>query len=514
MKNIFCGLFATLSILSYSQVSDSVFVPEHPYFEGLEAQLWKNPVQQNKTLLKDYTAVTLDFSSRNLQVKRTQTAENTNDIGFQTKGYYHFSKNLKLFGSFDYDFIQEKNLGFTLYSGRSDEDFVMNPNYLFVPKASNWEIQKYRIKGGATYDFSNFTVGALVDYLNQSSFRKTDPRPEIKTADYTGKLFAGFTFGKHQLSAFAGYGRKTDNNDVMAVNELVNTPSNPENFIRFSNGYGRIVNFPSYFEFLYSTVLRNMGGGYRFQNEKLHFNLNYAYSKTMENIYTRSAYNQVYIDQDLEYMKYREIFHEVFGSLVYHSENAKILSDFGAKILTGDNYNIVEQGQNFRKTWDHYFANFTYLKQGISGKYYGLKLKSEVNDFRAQDLLGVSDKKVQTLDLGLQFQSELYKNNNQNLNAAIGVNHYFPLQADLAFTQVSSSSTFYDRVILPDHYYDSTSKTGVSAEISFSDRFMKNTSWKIFSKFGAVFAHQSDEVPNQYYRNPNVYFQTGITFFY
>lgn len=514
MKNTFCSLLILVSGFAFGQLSDSISVTDNSTLEYFDTQIWKNPLQQNAIQLKDYTAVTLKYTSIDLAVRRAQTAESISDVGFETKGLYQYTHELKLFGSFGYDFIAEKDVAFNLSDRRTEEDFVLNPNYLFVPKKSNWEMQKYQIRGGASYTPGNLSFAATIDYRNQNSYRKTDPRPQISTADYTGKIFAGYQMGNHQISAFGGYGRTTENNDVMAVNEFINSPSNPDYFVRFSNGYGRVVYFPSFSDFLYRTTLKNYGAGYRYQKSNVHLSLNYSHHKTMENIYVKSGQNQVYIDKSLETMKYREITHEIFGSAVYTAGTATFMADFGAEFVTGDNFNNQEQGQNYRKTLDRYFADFSYLQKSFSGKYRGLTLESQLNHFSGRDLLGVTDKKVQSLDLGLNAQSDLYRNGNRNVNARLGIHHYFPILTELNYAQATSNTMFYNNVMLHDHYYDLVSKTGISAEISFTDRIRKNTSWRFFTKLATVLAHQKDPVPTDYFKNPTLVFQTGVTFFY
>jgi|GEM_PF-825054 len=505
-----------------AQLNDSIFIPENQMYYKQLNQIWENPVQFSKQKFSDFTETELSAVVKDLNMKRTQTAESSNEFGFKTQGIFNISEKLRLLGSFDYQFVTEKNVGYNLTNGRTEDQFVLNPNYLFVPKKANWENQNYHIKGGISYHlWKGLELGAMVDYRNQNSFRKSDPRPEINTADYSGKIFAGYRYGNHQLSVFGGLGRKSETYDIMAVNEFINAPANPEYYVRFSNGYGRIVYFPSYTNFSYRTVDRNFGAGYAFENPKNFFNINFSYSKAMQNLYgnTGELYNlptgSTYFAESLEKMKYRLVNYKTDANYWYKSETADFMSNVNFQSITGDNYNNAEFGQNYRMTLDRLStANNFLLKDGKKIKF-GAVLEGVYNDFSAIDLLGITYKYVTSLNLNLKFNKDIFYRETQKVNLEMGAMSYFPLKESLQYTPASSNTLLYDHVIKNDHEFDRTSKLGPQFGLQFYQRVSAKTDLKIFTNFAALFPLSRDlEQSTEYNGNPNLYFNAGISLFY
>ncbi|MBQ0152245.1 MAG: hypothetical protein KBS61_05060, partial [Chryseobacterium sp.] len=275
-----------ITVLSFvgvaAQTNDSIFVPKNQLYYKQYDKIWDNPIQFSQFKIKDFTETELSATLKEGNFRRAQNAESSNQFEFKTQGIFNIAENLRVLGSFDYQFVTEKQVGFNLTSDRTEDQFLMNPHYIFVPKKGNWESQKYNLMGGISYTLSNFDFGATANYRNNNSVRKSDPRPQINTADYSGKLFAGYHLGKHQVSIFGGLGRKSDAYDVDYLNKLNNSPSNPDYYMRFSDGYGRLLFFKDFSNFNYKTIDRNFGAGYAYQGKNHHFNINYSYSKTMQ----------------------------------------------------------------------------------------------------------------------------------------------------------------------------------------------------------------------------------------
>ncbi|KIC61528.1 DUF6850 family outer membrane beta-barrel protein [Chryseobacterium taiwanense] len=522
--------FYIISFLSFgcasAQLNDSIFIPTNQIYYQQLNRIWDNPIQFSKQKFSDFTETELSAVVKDLSMRRTQTAESSNEFGFKTQGVFNISKKLRLLGSFDYQFVTEKNLGYNLTNGRTEDQFVLNPNYLFVPKKANWETQNYHVKGGLSYNlWKGLEVGATVDYRNQSSYRKSDPRPEINTADYSGKIFAGYRYLNHQVSIFGGLGRKSDTYDVMAVNEAVNAPANPEYYVRFSNGYGRIVYFPSYGDYGYRTVDRNFGAGYTFENQKNFFNINFSYSKAMQNLYgntgelygtsSTSGTGSVYFAESLEKMKYRLVNYKTDANYWYKGDKIDFMSNVNFQSITGDNYNNAEFGQNYRMTLDRVStANHFLLREGKKIKF-GTTLEGIYNDFSAIDLLGITYKYVKSLNLNLKFNKDIFYRDTQKVNLEIGAMSYFPLSESLTYVPASSNTLLYDNVIKNDHEYDATSKLGPQFGLQFYQKVTSKTDLKIFTNFATLFPLSKDlEKNTDYSGNPSLYFNAGISLFY
>ncbi len=510
MKKVLFALGLVLNVCANAQINDSINIPDLKGSEVLELHFMENPVQNADLKIKDYTQTSVYANFTDAELKRVQTPEKTSSFSFNTKGIYNISPKIRAYGEFNYDFLNEEKMGYNLSNRRTDHDFVLNPNYLFVPKSSDWENQKYTVKVGGYYNEKNFTFGLTAEYKNQSSFRISDPRPAISLADYSGNLFAGYRFGKHQISVTGGVGRKTENNDVISVNQYINAPANSEYFVRFSNGYGRVIYFPSFREFIYRTNSHNYGAGYSFSTAKTQLNVNYRYHWAMENIYVEDANSNVYIDPNLVSLKYRETTHKISANLQHQSSYGKWFSDFGAELMSGDNFNIQENGQNYRLISDLYFANIRFLGNNSKSKNWGVTLESRLYDFRAKDLLGVSDKKVNALEVDVKVHHDLYKSEKHRINAEIGVLNYVSLETGLIYNAASSDTSFYQNVMLPDQQYDAETKTGFTAELSFYSDFYRNTQLKIFANFASLFA--TGNILNNI--GPKSMFSSGISIYY
>lgn len=515
-----------IPILSFgcasAQLHDSIFIPRNQIYYNQLGRIWDNPIQFSKQKFSDFTETELKTTVKDLNMKRVQTAEESYEYAFKTQGIFNISEKLRLLGSFDYQFITEKNMGFNLTNGRTEDDLVLNPNYLFVPKKANWETQNYRVQGGMSYNpWKGLELGAVIDYKNQSSYRKSDPRPDINTADYSGKLFAGYRLGKHQLSVFGGMGRRSETYDLMAVNESVNAPANNEYYVRFSNGYGRLIYFPAYTDYSYRTIDRNLGGGYAFENKRNFFTINFSYSKKMQNLYgndgekRNSASGSTYFDESLEKMKYRLVNYRTDANYWYKGDRMDFMTNVNFQSITGDNYNNSEFGQNYRMTMDRLAtANHFLLRDGEKIKL-GTTLEAVYSDFSAIDLLGATHKYVKSLNLNLKFNKDIFFTDKQKVNLEVGAMSYFPLDTSLDYKAASSNTLLYDNVIRNDHEFDSTSKMGPQLGLQFYQKVSAKTDLKIFTNFATLFPlNKRLEENTNYNGNPNLYFNAGISLFY
>lgn len=509
-------MVAVLSFVGVSaQTNDSIHIPTNSLYNAQFEKIWDNPIQYSQFKVKDFTETELSATIKELTLKRAQTAEKSNIFAFKTQGIFNISENLRLLGGFDYQFVSEQDLGYNLTSERTEDQFVMNPHYIFAPKKANWESQKYRVIGGLSYNYSNFDFGLTVDYKNNNSFRKSDPRPAINTADYSGKAFLGYHLKKHQISIFGGLGRKTDSYDLDFVNDQNNSPANEDYFVRFSDGYGRLLHFVSYSNFGYKTISGNAGAGYAYRGEKNLFTINYSYSKSMETLFGKSANGYTFFDESLEQMKYRVKNYQTDANYWYKGNSIQYFGNLNFQSITGDNYSLTELGQNYRMTLDRLSLHQSLLWKDQDKTILGLGLQTIFSDFSARDLLGVTNKYVKSLDINVSANKDILKNDKQRVNILVGAKSYFPISESLEYQAASSTNLFYDNVIKNDYYYDKTSKLGPQIGLQFFQRISNKTDLKIFTNFATLFPLNSvmDENVN-YNGNPNMIFNTGISLYY
>ncbi len=498
-----------------AQVQDSIFVPKNQLYAPQYLKIWENPIQYSDYHFGDFTETELSATIKENNLKRAQVAESSNQFEFKTQGIFNINENLRLLGGFDYQFVTEKDLGFNLSNGRTEDQFVLNPHYIFVPKKAHWESQKYKVNAGVSYNISNFDMGATIDYKNENSFRKSDPRPAINTADYSGKIFLGYHLQKHQLSIFGGLGRKTDTYDLDFVDASLGSPANQDYFVRFSDGYGRLIYFSHYDDFNYKTIDKNFGAGYAYRGEKNYFTINYSYSKSMETLYGQNADGYTYFNDALAQMKYRLIHYETDANYWYKGDKMEYFTHLNFQSITGDNYSLTEMGQNYRMTLDKLtFSNYLIWKDAEKTKL-GIGLEAAYSDFSAIDLLGITHKYVKSLDLNLKVNKDIFYTSTQKINVEVGAQSYFPLSESLTYNPASSTQIFYDNVIRKDYYFDKTTKIGPKIGIQFFQKVRAKTDLKIFTNFASLFSTNSVLKDNTDYNgNPNLVFNAGISLYY
>lgn len=517
MKNKF---FVLISLLSFSwgvsQLNDSVFIPDNQVLDKHLEEIWENPIQFSRAHYQDFTISELAFRHKDFQFKRVQTAGESNDYQFKTSGIFNVNPRLRLLGEFDYHFINEKNIGNTLSNQRTENQFVLEPNYPFVPKKADWDNQKYHIKAGFSYQLKKFDIGATINYENQSSFRKSDPRPEVKTADYSGRLFAGYHLGKHQISGFIGAGRKNDSYTLSSVNENIISPANPDYYVRFSNGYGRSIFYSDFDEYIVRNLNENFGGGYRFQNQTHFLSANYLYSHTLQDLFGQTSYGAVYYDDSLIDFKYRTISHKANLNYMNSNANRKWTVFIEGESITGDNFNMNENGQNYRMTLDRVKMLNQYLKLDKKRTIFGVETEVAYNDFSATDLLAITNRYLQNLTAGFRMNKDLIYTDQFKFNTEIGAMGVFPISSELNYVPSSATTVFHDEVIAKDHAYDSTASLGPQMKLSLFKNITSKTTMKFHAQFASLFAI-SDEIKNQYHdfdNDPNFIFNFGLSIFY
>jgi hypothetical protein len=236
----------------------------------------------------------------------------------------------------------------------------------------------------------------------------------------------------------------------------------------------------------------------------------------MENLFAKDANGQVFFDENLVAYKYRLITHHADFSYLHQKNEHLFYSEIALNSITGDNYNAIEQGQNYRMTLDE--ASFRSIYQKTEGKKVKLGLTTQITlqDFSATDLLGVTEKKVKNLSLNIKASKDLYYSPDTKLNLETGINAYFPINSSLSYTKVSSTNVIYEGVIKNDQAYDDTSKIGPEIGVYFYKKINKKNHIKIFTQLNSVIAlsnHYQDTIIN-YNQKSNFVLSSGISLFY
>ena len=76
--------------------------------------MYSSPLFYTHQKIKSVTEAKLEYTHKNLELKRVQTAGLTNSYQFTTEGVFNMDTNIKLFGNFNFSDIHEKDVAYNL----------------------------------------------------------------------------------------------------------------------------------------------------------------------------------------------------------------------------------------------------------------------------------------------------------------------------------------------------------------------------------------------------------------
>jgi len=500
-----------------AQLADSLFLNENNFYGPIEDKLWENPLFYTSQKLSDFTQTQIDFGQKDLNFKRVQTAEKVTEYNFSTKGIFNIQPKLRLFGEFLFNRTFEKNLGYNFTSQRTENQNVLNPNYFYAPRKGDWEIQNYHLKGGFSYQFnSNLLLATTAFYENGKNFRKDDPRPEIESSNYGGNIHLGYAYGNHKLFVLGGMAQKTEKSSIIYVDDTKNAPVYPETFTRFSSGYGRIIFNSSYTANIFRTVDKNFGAGYQFQNNRNSIGISYKYNKSMENFYGRDGRGKVYIDEDLIQFKYKVVSHFTNLNYYYDGEKLDYKLDFKYNKNQGDNFSVAERGQNYRMNQEFASLYGGIIKKENNRVLYGLELGANYARQKYADLLGSTNKKVNSIEIEAILNRDVLALQKNKLNLQLSLKNYTAIDEALLYIPASSNTSFADNVIIPDHAFDATSKLQSKILAQHYITLPKNRTLRIFANYATLIAldKKYQEYVSDFETKYNTYLNAGISINY
>lgn len=521
LKKIFAYLLASLSCVSYAQLKDTVKVKSNNFYENYFIDLTQNPLIQAQFKIEDFTATHIEYQYKNQEFKRRQTAKTVNAINFRTHGIYNYTDKLRVFGDFSVTKTYEDDLGFNLSSQRTDNQMILNPNYYYVPKAGNWDNQKYALLGGVSYQFnSGISLGAVINYKNAKLFRKVDPRPEILVHDINGKAFLGYTLNnKHTLEGFVGLGKNTEASTIIYVNDKYNSPVYEDTFVRFNSGYGYTSINNSYDKYMHRGITKTAGATYLLKLKKQAFSAGYNYSKLIEDLYQKTRFvdggTELLQKKDAITYKYRRINHELNANYMYNGDQVNYFANAKYLFTKNDNFSVLSQGQNFRYVENRFNLNNGIIKSEQGKTLYAITLGATYSRNVIKDLLAVVDKRVNYLEIALKANTDLYKKGRNRINTEIFAINYTALNSSLNYQNSGSYTTFANQVIYNDHGYDVTSKLTTGINVNY-DIKLKKSFFRVYANYQSLFAtgNQYKEFTTNLINKPNEQVNIGLAIIY
>ena len=500
-----------------AQLNDTIVLTNNSYHQEMVDRLYEHPLLYQDYLLEDFTQTSVSFSYKDLGFKRVQTPESSTTYNFNTKGVFALSEKLRLFGSFDFKRLDERNLGYNLGIERTEDRLVLSPNYFFAPKRGDWENQVFDISGGMSYQLTrHWLLGATVNYKNHKAYRIIDPRPDLTLANYLGKAFLGYAYKNHKLSINGGLGRATTTAGILYVDAAQNAPAYPETFTRFSSGYGRIEFNSSYPNYLKKENPVSFGGGYQYKNEERSFRVTYNYKEKIQHTFNRDGDNNVYFEEELVAYKYKNARHQLELLYDYDGDQVDHQLQLHYAQEQGDNYSVKDRGQNYQHKIREVSMGTSWLKLKEKQLLWQVKFDASYQDATYTDLLGYTQKELSFLQLSAQWNKDIWYSKKQVFNLGVSARAYFSLDEQLDVRQVTSDTSFMENVILPDHGYDITQKLGSSLHANYTLRLDNHKSLRFFANYKALFS--LDKKYEAYVPLLEVgtasYFTMGVMFFY
>ncbi|AWM12430.1 hypothetical protein DI487_00080 [Flavobacterium sediminis] len=476
-----------------AQLTDTIAVKQNTFYNYFKTGLWETPLFYTQQNIKNYTITQVEYSQQNLNLKRVQTAEKTARYTFSTEGIYNLNPQTRFFGDVRFSKYFEKQVGYTFSSERTNDQNVLSPNYFYAPRKGNWEHQNYWLQGGFSHHFKNnilLSTKVFGDY--KKSFRNVDPRPQIIYGHYGGELSLGYKAGKHSLILNGKLSRKKENTTIVYMDDYLNAPVYTETFTRFSTGYGRIVFDDSYRSHIDLFTDKGFGIGYQFSQEKWNVNTTYRYNKTMTDFYGKDGNGNVYLNEESIRYKYRTINHTVTTNAFIKGQNKDYSIALSLKKQQGDNFSVLEQGQNYRMNIDKLSLNSGMIKTKNNITLYCFEAGIDVSQQKYVDLLGSTQKKLTDLVIHTDFNTDLSINEKDKINFKAGLNYYTALKEELLVVKLSSENLFLDNVVIPDHAYDVTDKLGSVIMLNYYHKLPNKKELRIFGRWDSLVALNSN----------------------
>lgn len=520
-KFIFCLCAAFLINSLYSQTTrlDSINITDAEKHLRIS-----NPeIAFDNTLL--FSDAYLFYNQDELHFKRIQTPENTAKFGFGAKGIFRYNSKIILSGNLEVTSENEKDVAYVLTDERTtDQNYISNPSYFYVPRKSDWLKQNYKIGGNLAYRITgNLMFVANVNGAFLKAYGQSDPRPEIGNVKYDANVKLGYQIGKHRLFAKIGYFNSRKESDIIYTVSELNAPNYFDTYIRFNQGYGNYYYNNGYSAAFYQYDGVSYGGEYQFSGNRSFFAVSYQneyYIDRMQKNYSyqiRDANNvlQTYYDrQKLTGLKTdrNTVSANFLGNLGSFKWNS-MLNVTDQKDINYDyvnlytSYRALNTDYNFTNTFSKYNAKKEKLSVGFNLNYQVLDIK---------DISVVLHKKLNALQYQINGEKEFRIDARQKWSVGLNQSLYLPLKSELNYVpyQSSQENIFVKNIVQPDYWYDSSSRFSLGLQLKYLID-LKNVRYEIFATgHQTYFVKNEVPVTNLINTNENRFLGFGFNVYY
>lgn len=504
--------WALLLIFFFSVITahaqDTITVSNHLTNLQVKNQIFNYPIVYTNSYIKDFTFTELSYEYRHNEFARTQTADEINTFQFLAQGHFTTKSKWKFFGDLSIRKKEEKNLGWILSDERTEEQEVIIPHYFFVPRKGDWTSQQYDINGGFSKEITNkISLAAKANFNAGKYSRNVDPRPQIISRKLTGELQLGYQLTERQkFFVLTNYATTDKDFSYIYKDKHLNFESNPDTYLRFNTGYGRIVNyFKSNYNnttrFLYKDITTKLGFGYTFSTKNSNFTALYYNQKSNNNFYTN-----VFGTEDQVRFKYETTTNHAELFALYKWNQKEIKSTFKYDNSTSINYDVQSNGHNYKSALNT-INWLTSISKNTNTKIdylFGLNVNYQQNNYN--DVLATSNMRINSLNTGI-FGSKDFAFATSKINATVNLNMYFALPSELDYNDTSggTNSAFFNEVIVHDYAISTTNYLSSGLRLEYSYPVQNNKTVVFFTNFKEKIALKKQ---NDY----NAIINTNITY--
>ena len=507
-----------LSCAANAQLNDSINLSKNEHFAEVKSYVWDNPIIIKNLNLKNYTKTSVNIDFKDLNIKRQQTPEEVLNYNFSSEGLYHFSDQVTVFGDFNFTKQNEKNFGYNLSSNRTEDQMILPTNYYYSPKKADWTNQFYAFTGGIIYDITNaFAIGAKVKYRNEAFARKSDPRPKITSNEMGFDGYAAYTLGKSTLQVGGLYNQKDELTTIYYENTYLNPSSDSLYYIKLATGYGFNIYDNTYQKFNNVNTTKGFNLGYTFKTNSQSLSLFYQYAKSMNNFYQKNEFSSgsntpVQNEENVRY-KLRTLSNKINALYIKSFEKDQLIASAQVNFSKQANFNTRTFIQNYQLKNQNLNLNVNYLKDSQSDLKTAFGGQIFIDNLTAIDLLGSTNKQINSLQFSIFANKEFRLNKNNKLFAHLEVGTYQLLKNELDYKAITQDQDFANKVIIHDHIYDGTSKLLSKVKLYYDVQLKKGKTLRVNIDYQNLSALKNNKQEQQI-NGTNHYINTGVSIFY
>lgn len=489
-----------IGMFSYAQEIDSLQLTTASEHTELTKHLFKYPIAFSKTPIKNFTQTEVYGSFKKNEFSRKQTAKETSIYGFKSQGLYSIDPTLKLLGELSAERITEKDVPWNLSEYRTDDEETINAMYFFVPRSGDWVNQKYALKAGIVKTFNRFEIALNANFTaNKFSRNEKDPRPDITANTLGGTLQLGYeVIDHHHIFGLAGIERLSRDYSTFYNDKDINIEANPDYYLRFNAGLGRVINSPvtgtNTFNTFNQMVTKKIGGGYNYQSPTTLLSAVYAYQRGIDNLYDEKFKNE-----DRKIFQTRNLTHQVNSYFQTKKDKLTYLAKASYLNRESQNYDVKHQGSNYKSTLHRteLLAGLKKEKSGLTSFYLGTYGTYNQNQYT--DLLTSIHMEINSLTVGVFAEKDLRVNETNKMNIGINFGYYTPIKHQLVYenTLGETPNELVEEVIKHDYAYSTINQ--LNSDFTF--RFIRQLDRKnivFYTQLKSLFALENNRsyLPN------------------